>query len=108
MTREERLEEWIEVVAESEPELVTYDGLDDAIIGLARQFTSTTAIAYDLGKVIEILMADGMKREDAVEHFHFNVVGAWVGIHTPICLERWDSGDEPDTKEVPDKEEEDA
>ena len=108
MTREERLEEWIETVAETEPELITYDGLDDAIIGLARQFTSTTAIAYDLGKVIEILIADGMTREDAVEHFHFNILGGWVGLHTPIFVERWDSGDEPEMIEVLEEEEEDA
>jgi len=108
MTREERLEEWIDELADREPELVTYDGLDDAIIGLGQQFTSTTAIVYDLEKVIEILMRDGLTHDEALEHFHFNVIGAWVGIHTPIFMERWDSGDEPDTIEVLEKEEEDA
>ena len=108
MTREERLEEWIDGLAEREPELITYDGLDEAIIGLGQQFTSTTAIAYDLEKVIGILVDSGMTHDDAVEHFHFNILGGWVGVHTPIFVERWDSGDEPGTKEVPDKEEEDA
>lgn len=92
MTKEERREAWLDTVSEMEPELIVYDGLDDALIGLGQQF-NTTALVYDIKKVIEIFVEDGMSEEDAVEHFNFNVVGAWTGEHTPIFLEKWEEDD---------------
>ena len=38
---------------------------------------------YDVQRMIEILMAEGMTAEDAVEHLDYNVIGSYVGEKTP-------------------------
>lgn len=63
------------------------DGFEEALIGYVERFTGSEgriAVAlYDRRKCIEILMQQGMGLEDAVEHFEFNVIGAYVGEYTP-------------------------
>ncbi len=49
------------------------DGFDEA----------TMRLIYSVSKCIEILMRD-MSEEEAMEHFSFNVSGAYVGDKTPI------------------------
>ena len=50
------------------------DGYDAAIIGVARRCGQPDLIAYDLEKIIEILVKrDGMSYEEAVEYFEFNI-----------------------------------
>ena len=66
--------------------LLFLDGYDDAIIGISRQFNSTSVL-YDKDKIIEKL-CDDMSFEDALEYFEYNIVGAYVGEHTPTFLER--------------------
>ena len=62
------------------------DGLEDALLGIGWQFNRRIAV-YDYQKCLEILERDGMTRDEAVEFFEFNVVGAWVGEGTPVFLE---------------------
>ncbi len=65
------------------------NGFDEAIIGVARRCTQTDLIAYDVEKIIEILIKrDGMSYEEAVEYFEFNIVGAWMGDATPCFIDR--------------------
>lgn len=67
--------------------LLTADGFDDCIVGVARQFTNSFVV-YDRKKVIQTLIArDGMTGEEAEEFFEFNIIGAWVGDATPAFLE---------------------
>ena len=62
------------------------DGFEDAIIGVGRQF-NTEVVVYDEDKCIKILMErDGMTDEEAEEFFGFNVVGAYLGNHTPVFV----------------------
>lgn len=62
------------------------DGFEDAIIGVGRQF-NTDVVIYDEDKCLEILvLRDQMTPEEAEEFFEFNVVGAYVGDHTPIFV----------------------
>jgi hypothetical protein len=56
------------------------DGFDDAIIGVDE---NTMRLIYSVKKVIKILRKD-MSWEDAMEHFHFNIAGSYVGDKTPI------------------------
>jgi len=62
------------------------DGFDEAIIGVATDFTEPRLI-YSVSKCLEILQRD-MSEEDAMEHFTYNVSGAYVGEQTPIWC--WD------------------
>jgi len=65
----------------ADDELLIADGLDDAVIGIE---INTSRVIYSVSKCIEILMQQGMNKEDAIEHFYFNVSGAYVGEKTPI------------------------
>ena len=75
-----------ELVAEYNSEALACDGFDDAIIGVAERFGMPVVAAYDYDKVIEKIMADGCTREEAIEHFEFNILGAWVGETTPLFV----------------------
>ena len=63
--------------------LIKVDGFDEAIIGTAVGFNNLNCLAYDSDKVLEILSRD-MSQEQAEEYFHFNIVGAYYGEHTPV------------------------
>lgn len=70
---------------EGEDGLLVMDGFDDCIIGVGQRFTDHFVI-YDLRKVLDKLMADGMSEEEAIEFHEFNQLGAWVGPRTPVFL----------------------
>jgi len=61
------------------------DGYDEAVLGVARRCGQPDLIAYDVEKIIEILVTrDDMTYEEAVEFFDFNIAG--VGEETPIFI----------------------
>lgn len=62
------------------------DGFDDAIIGLDEK---SGRLIYSTTKCLEILVKDEeMTIEEAIEHFYYNVSGAYMGEQTPIfCTE---------------------
>ena len=68
---------------------LTIDGFDDAVIGVATDFTEPRLI-YSVSKCLKILEQD-MDELDAMEHFTFNVSGSYVGEKTPIWC--WDNFD---------------
>lgn len=61
-------------------ELIKADGFDEAVIGFE---PNNLRLIYSVAKVLEILEKD-MSREDALEHFDFNINCAYVGPQTPI------------------------
>ena len=93
MTRDE--------IAEINPDALLCDGFDDAIIGMAERINLGPVVAYDVEKMITILMKDmeveldeieegetiEMKQyEMAYEYFEFNIKGAWMGEFTPVFI----------------------
>jgi hypothetical protein len=76
-----------ETLAEENPDALFADGLDEALVGVARRCGQPTLAVYDYWKVVDVFMTrDGMTYEDAVEWVEFNVVGAWFGENTPVWL----------------------
>ena len=73
----------LESLIESYPdtEFLIADGFDDAVIGYHQQ---SERLIYSIKKCIDILIDEGMSEEDALEHFYYNVEGAYVGEKTPI------------------------
>ena len=68
----------------SDHNLIVADGFDDALVGTVTRFGMDPVPLYNYHRCIEILVkCDKMTMEDAVEHFEFNVIGAWVGDGTP-------------------------
>lgn len=66
--------------AYSDETFLKADGFDDAIIGVDE---NQMRLIYSVSKCIQILMKE-MSEEDALEHFSYNVSGAYVGDKTPI------------------------
>jgi len=59
------------------------DGFDEAIIGVCEDFNAPMRLIYSVKKCIEILMKD-MSEEEALEHFSYNISGAYVGEKSPV------------------------
>lgn len=68
--------------------MMRMDGYNDCQCGIVYRFGMPPIVCYDLSKVISKLQADGMTREEAVEFWEFNQLGAWVGEETPCFLEK--------------------
>jgi len=68
----------------SDVDILKADGFDEAIIGIDRDHR----LIYSVTKCLEILERD-MSSEDAMDHFGYNVEGAYVGEQTPIWC--WDN-----------------
>ncbi len=62
-------------------ELMFVDGFDEAIIGID---TVSYRVIYNKEIMIEVLISEGMSYDDALEHFSYNIEGAYVGEKTPI------------------------
>ena len=79
-----------ERLTEIDPNIIIFDGLNDAIIGHAYLRQSQTHVAvYDYDKIVEALMENqGMNRKSAREYADFNIVGAYLGEYTPVILYR--------------------
>lgn len=84
-----------EIVSEMELKVLPYfiDGHDDAIIGITERMDIGTVIVYDQDKIIEKLIEDmdgdesiDDKEEMALEHFHFNIKGSWIGANGPLIV----------------------
>lgn len=66
-------------------EFLSADGFERAILGID---DDKMIIVYSTKKVLSILMEDEeMNYEDALEHFYYNIKGAYVGEKTPIFVD---------------------
>ena len=81
--------EWKEAIRELNPEALSMDGFDGALIGIAERCGQPALLVYDYDLCIESLIKGGMSEEEAVEYFDFNCAGAWVGPHTPLVMTRF-------------------
>jgi|TARA_R110000744_G_scaffold110231_8_gene208003 hypothetical protein len=68
-------------------DLLFADNYDSAIIGVAIGFDSERVI-YDVQKMIEAGVKDGMSYDESQEWLEYNTFGAYVGENTPIYMER--------------------
>ena len=69
-------------------ELLTLDGFDDAVTGVATVWDSSghrvDRVIYDGKRVMDSLIEDGLSPEEAMEYIEFNIEGAYAGPATPI------------------------
>lgn len=81
MTRDEIAD----MVSEHNPEALLADGFEEAFVGVARRCGQPTLAVYDYALGVKVLMTrDGMDEGEAEEWMEFNVLGAWMGEHTPL------------------------
>ena len=68
-------------------EILITDGFDQAVIGIEE---NTMRVVYSVHKCLYILIAEGMPEEDAIEHFYFKVMVAYLGDKKPIfCFDNF-------------------
>jgi hypothetical protein len=79
--------------------MITFDGLDSALVGMSEVWLTNGAkvlrTVYSGNKMVEHFMSEGMTEEEALEWISFNVEGAYVGESTPVIF--WDY--DPDCEE---------
>jgi len=72
--------------------MITFDGLDSALVGMSEVWLTNGAkvlrTVYSGNKMVEHFMSEGMTEEEAREWISFNVEGAYVGDATPVIF--WD------------------
>jgi hypothetical protein len=84
---EKRGRAWLEYIHEYNEQIVTCDGFESCVMGVANRFGMEPVVAYDYDKCIALLVSrDGMTEEEAIEFFEFNTMGAWVGEGTPVFI----------------------
>lgn len=79
-----------EMLEKLNPEALTADGLDDALVGVLLRPGKPAVACYDKEAAINVLARDMETYDDACEFFEFNVIGAYVGESTPVFADiRW-------------------
>lgn len=60
------------------------DGLDEAIIGFE---PNLWRVVYSRNRCIEIIAAEGMSTEDALDYLEYNTFNTYMGDNTPLWVE---------------------
>ena len=90
MTLRDKIDEWVD--DHQYETILIADGFDQAFIGVCEVHSKDPIALFDYDKCIAILVErDGMEWSEAVEYMDFNVIGAWVGEHTPGFVMRFDA-----------------
>jgi len=77
----------VEKVSEINPKALLADGFNEAILGMCIQFGQEPVVAYNYNKCVEILKnRDGMDDSEAIEYMEYNVVGAYMGVNSPVFI----------------------
>lgn len=66
--------------------VIQYHDIDNCLVGVVERFGQPPVLCYDRSAVIRQYQDEGMSEEEALEHFYFNVIGGWVGEHTPAFI----------------------
>ena len=71
-------------------QLMLADGLEGAFLGVIHDPRTKLPVAvYDYDTVLTLLQQQDMTRTEAEEYFSFNVEGAYMGLQTPVFLQRF-------------------
>ena len=71
--------------------MITWDRLNDAIIGTGGRCGMEEVFVYSYDKILDILMTeDEMTEREAIDYLEYNIAGAYVGELTPILVRSLD------------------
>ena len=75
-------------IAQVNPEAITLDGLDEAILGIVSFHGDLPVLMYSVNGIIKILMKrDEMTEEDAWDYFGFNIACLYAGEYMPVLVD---------------------
>ena len=67
--------------------MMTADGFDEAVVGTITSYGRGESVLYSTEKIIGIMMErDGMSANEALEFFHYNILGSYNGEGMPAFL----------------------
>ena len=71
--------------------MITWDRLNDAIIGTGGRCGMEEVFVYSYDKILDILMTeDEMTEREAIDYIEYNIAGSYVGELTPIRVRSLD------------------
>jgi hypothetical protein len=82
-SHEDKILAWIDETFEV---IVYPTGFEDCIVGVGERFGGPPVAVLDLEKMLTRLEKDGMTRDEALEYFEFNILGAHIGEENPVYL----------------------
>ena len=78
----------LEFIEDNYPNALIANGFDDAIIGIVERYGMNPVVLYNKDKCLKILQKrDGMSESEAIDFYYYNIVGAYMGEHTPCFAE---------------------
>jgi len=78
----------LEFIEDNYPDVLIADGFDDAIMGIVERYGMNPVVLYNKNKCLKILQKrDGMTESEAIDFYYYNIVGAYMGEHTPCFAE---------------------
>ena len=78
----------LEFIEDNYPNVLIANGFDDAIIGIVERYGMNPVVLYNKDKCLKILQKrDGMSESEAIDFYYYNIVGAYMGEHTPCFAE---------------------
>ena len=78
----------LEFIEDNYPDVLIADGFDDAIMGIVERYGMNPVVLYNKDKCLKTLQnRDGMSESEAIEFYYYNIVGAYMGEHTPCFAE---------------------
>jgi hypothetical protein len=69
-------------IRETYSETIFWDNLDGAIIGVS----TDGRVVYSMERMLEYFQSTGMSEDESIEYVDFNILGAYIGEHTPIHM----------------------
>ena len=67
--------------------MMTADGFDEGVVGAITSYGRGESILYSTEKILGIMMErDGMSADEALEFFHYNILGSYNGEGMPAFL----------------------
>ena len=67
--------------------MMTADGFDEAVVGTITSYGRGESVLYSTEKILGIMMErDGMSADEALEFFHYNILGSYNGEGMPAFL----------------------
>lgn len=81
----DKLDEILEVYVDVEFQIIS--GHNNAIVGVGERFGSEPFLIYDKDLILEeFIQRDKMTYDEALEYFSYNILGSYVGEHTPAFI----------------------
>jgi len=80
----------MELMEELNPEALKIDGFDECIVGVVYTFHGAIFL-YDSDKIVEQMISDDkIEGGEALEYFEYNILGAYMGLYTPVYMSHLD------------------